>query len=329
MWRKTFKSTFLKNYVNGTLVIALGGNAIKRADQLGTAEDQFRNLEITCDQLVGVVERGYRLVITHGNGPQVGNLSLQQELAKGSVPPQPLDILGAMTQGQIGYMIQQSLGNALRRRGLSVPVVTVLTQVIVDPNDPAFEDPTKPIGPFYDEEDAKRASKERGFFIKEIKELGDKRFRRVVPSPDPKEVVERDAIRKLLELGFIVISVGGGGIPVIAKDGRLKGVEAVIDKDPASEILAESIDADVLMLLTDVDAARLNYGKANEVKLGRVSVAEMEAYYKEGHFPPGSMGPKVLAGIRFVKRTGNEAMITSLDKAIDALEGKAGTLIFR
>ncbi len=212
---------------------------------------------------------------------------------------------------------------------MDVPVVTVLTQVIVDPKDPAFEDPTKPIGPFYDEEEAKKASEERGFFIKEIKEFGDKRFRRVVPSPEPQEVVERDAIRKLLELGFIVISVGGGGIPVIVEDGRLKGIEAVIDKDLASEILAESIGADVLMFLTDVDAARLNYGKANEVKLGRVSAAEMERYYQEGHFPPGSMGPKVLAGIRFVKRTGGKAIITSLDKAIDALEGRSGTSIFR
>jgi len=308
-------------------VIALGGNAIKRTNQLGTAEEQFRNLQIVCEQLAEVVKMGYGLAITHGNGPQVGDLSLQQELAKNIVPPQPLDVLGAMTQGQIGYMIQQSLGNSLRKIGIEAPVVTVLTQVVVDPNDPAFRDPTKPIGPFYDEEEAKRASEERGFFIKEVGGLGAKRFRRVVPSPEPKRVVERDAVRKLLELGFIVISAGGGGIPVIAEDGRLRGVEAVIDKDLASEILAESINADALMFLTDVDAVRLNYGKANEMKIGRISAYEMERYYEEGHFPPGSMGPKVLAAIRFVRRTGNKAIITSFEKTIDALEGKAGTII--
>ncbi|MEM3021988.1 MAG: carbamate kinase [Candidatus Bathyarchaeia archaeon] len=315
--------------MKGTLVIALGGNAIKRINQSGTAEDQLRNLWITCEQLAEIVGMGYRVAITHGNGPQVGDLSLQQELAKDAVPPQPLDILGAMTQGQIGYMIQQSLGNALRGRGLKVPVVTVLTQVVVDPNDPAFKDPTKPIGPFYDEDEAGRASKERGFLIKRVREVGDKCFRRVVPSPEPREVVEEEAVSKLLDLGFIVISAGGGGIPIIWENDRLRGVEAVIDKDFASEILAEGINADALMFLTDVDAVRLNYGKANEIKIGRISVSEVERYYLEGHFPPGSMGPKVLAAMRFVRRTGNRAIITSLEKAVDALEDRAGTIVFR
>ncbi|RLI22223.1 carbamate kinase [Candidatus Bathyarchaeota archaeon] len=307
-----------------TIVIALGGNAIKKASEEGTAEQQFRNVKVTCKHILEIVKRGYRVVITHGNGPQVGNLLIQQEEAKGLVPPQPLDILGAMTQGQIGYMLQQTLTNYLKREGLNIPVITVITQVLVNKNDPDFNNPSKPIGPFYTRKEAEKLIKEKGYNIKKVKP-GRKAYRRVVPSPDPIEIIEKNAIKMLVETGAIVIASGGGGIPVIEENGQLKGVEAVIDKDLAGERLAEIVKANIFLILTDIEKVKLNFGKPNEKDIDQLTIAEAEKYLEEGHFLPGSMKPKVIACIRFLKAGGEKAIITSLDKAVEALEGKTGT----
>jgi len=311
-----------------TIVIALGGNAIKKANEEGTAEQQFRNVRVTCKYILEIIKRGYRVVITHGNGPQVGNLLIQQEEASKLVPPQPLDVLGAMTQGQIGYMLQQTLTNYLKREGLNIPVVTVITQVLVNKDDPDFNNPSKPIGPFYTRKEAKKLIEEKGYFIKKVKP-GRKAYRRVVPSPDPIEIIERDMIKMLVEAGVIVIASGGGGIPVINGKGKLRGVEAVIDKDLAGERLAEIVDADIFLILTDIEKVKLNFGKPNEEDLDRLTIAEAEKYLKEGHFLPGSMEPKVRACIRFLKAGGEKAIITSLDKAVEALEGKTGTHFYK
>lgn len=310
------------------VVVALGGNAIKQAYERGTAEEQFRNIRMTCKRILEMIKRGYRVVITHGNGPQAGNLLIQQEEGKSLVPPQPLDIVGAMTQGQIGYMLQQTLINHLKEAGLDVPVVTMVTQVLVDKKDPDFKDPSKPVGPFYSEEEAERLRREKGYIIKKVKPTDEKSYRRVVPSPDPIAIIEKEAIRTMVDAGVVVITSGGGGIPVILKEnGTLEGIEAVIDKDLAGERLAEVVDADILLVLTDVEKVKLNYGKPNEKDLDEMTVAEAEKYHQEGHFLPGSMGPKILACTRFLKFGGKKAIITSLDRAIEGLEGKSGTVI--
>ena len=311
-----------------TIVIALGGNAIKRAEEEGTAEQQLRNVKITCKHILEIIKRGYRVVITHGNGPQVGNLLIQQEEASKLVPPQPLDILGAMTQGQIGYMLQQTLINYLREEKLNIPVATIITQVLVDKDDPDFNNPSKPVGPFYTRKEAEKLIEEKGYIIKKVKP-GRKAYRRVVPSPDPIEIIEKDVIKMLVEAGFIVIASGGGGIPVIDQNGQLRGVEAVIDKDLAGERLAEIVDADIFLILTDVEKVKLNFRKPNEKDLDKLTIAEAEKYLEEGHFLPGSMEPKVKACIRFLKAGGEKAIITSLDKAVEALEGKTGTHFYK
>ena len=312
------------------VVVALGGNAIKQAYERGTAEEQFRNIRATCKRILEMVKRGHRVVITHGNGPQAGNLLIQQEEGRNLVPSQPLDVVGAMTQGQIGYMLQQTLMNYLKDAGLDVPVVTMVTQVLVDKEDPNFKDPSKPVGPFYSEEEAERLGKDKGYIIKKVKPTDEKAYRRVVPSPDPIAIIEKEAIRTMVDAGVVVITSGGGGIPVTLKeDGTLEGIEAVIDKDLAGERLAEVINADIFLILTDVEKVKLNYGKPNERDLDKMTVAEAEKYYQEGHFLPGSMGPKILACIRFLKFGGKKAIITSLDRAIEGLEGKCGTVIYR
>ena len=311
-----------------TIVIALGGNAIKRAEEEGTAEQQLRNVKITCKHILEIIKRGYRVVITHGNGPQVGNLLIQQEEASKLVPPQPLDILGAMTQGQIGYMLQQTLINYLREEKLNIPVATIVTQVLVDKDDPDFNNPSKPVGPFYTRKEAEKLIEEKGYIIKKVKP-GRKAYRRVVPSPDPIGIIEKDVIKMLVDAGFIVIASGGGGIPVIDQNGQLRGVEAVIDKDLAGERLAEIVDADIFLILTDVEKVKLNFRKPNEKDLDKLTIAEAEKYLEEGHFLPGSMEPKVKACIRFLKAGGEKAIITSLDKAVEALEGKTGTHFYK
>lgn len=311
------------------VVIALGGNAILQRGQKGTYEEQMENVRKTARQIVDIIlDNEYEVVITHGNGPQVGALLLQQDAGEHvhGIPAQPMDVCGAMSQGQIGYMIQQAIMNELRRRGVERPVATIVTQTIVDKNDPAFQHPSKPVGPFYDEETAKKLAKEKGWVV--IEDAG-RGWRRVVPSPDPKGHVEAPIIQDLVEKEFIVISSGGGGIPVVEENGELKGVEAVIDKDLAGERLAEEVNADIFMILTDVNGAAINYGKPNEKWLGKVTLGEIKRYYEEGHFKKGSMGPKVLAAIRFIEWGGERAIIAALDKAVEALEGKTGTQIIR
>lgn len=308
-----------------TIVVALGGNAILQAGERGTAAEQKRNIENTVKQIVKLIKDNHRVIVTHGNGPQVGTLMIQQEAAKGKVPPMPLDVCGAQTQGQIGYMIQNSLENEFKRLGINKKAVTLITQVLVDKNDPAFANPTKPVGPFYTEEEARRAMEEKSEIWIEDSGRG---WRRVVPSPDPKGIVERDIIKSLVERDFVVIASGGGGIPVIEDaDGSLLGVEAVIDKDLAGEKLAHEVGADTFVILTDVPYVAINYGTPSQKNLEKVTLAEMENYKKQGHFRAGSMGPKVEAICRFVRRGGKMAVIASLDKAVDAVYGKTGTVI--
>ncbi len=308
------------------VLVALGGNAIKQPDEKGTFEEQMRNVETASKQIAQLVKQGYELVITHGNGPQVGNLSIQQEAATDQVPPQPLVVLGAMTQGQIGYMMQQHLHNLLDGDGKKV--VTVVTQVLVGKDDPDFEDPTKPVGPFYTEEAAKKLSTERGWVVKKVRPIGEKTWRRVVPSPAPLSIVESKAINEMVELGMIVIASGGGGIPVFRNDkGNLEGVDAVIDKDRAGAKLAEEVSANILLILTDVEHAMMDYGKPTQRPISNMKVAEARRMLSEGQFGAGSMGPKVEAALGYVARGGGRAIITSLEKAVDALAGKTGTHI--
>ncbi|MFQ6076156.1 MAG: carbamate kinase [Candidatus Bathyarchaeia archaeon] len=311
-----------------TILVALGGNAIKRAEEWGTAREQIRNVRATCKHILEIIKRGYRVVITHGNGPQVGNLIIQQEEGRKTVPPQPLDIVGSMTQGQIGYMLQQTLINYLKEAKLDKPVAIIVTQVLVNKNDLDFQDPSKPIGPFYSRLEAEKLARERGYIIKKVKPSGKKAYRRVVPSPDPIAIVEETVLRRLADIGAIVIASGGGGIPVImGENGCLEGVEAVIDKDLAGERLAEVVGAEILLFLTDVEKVKLNYGKPDEQDLDRMTLAEAKKYLKEGHFLPGSMKPKITACIRFLEFGGEKAIVASLDKAIEALGGESGTLI--
>jgi len=310
------------------VMIAMGGNAIKQPDETGTAEEQMRNVGIACRQIAEIVRRGYEIVLTHGNGPQVGNLAIQQEQAQDLVPAQPLVVLGAMTQGQIGYMIQQNFRNQLLGDGK--PVVTVVTQVAVGRDDPDFQDPHKPVGPFYTEEDAKRLAAEKGWVVRNMRPSSDRPWRRVVPSPRPLAIVEGKAVKRMVDDGMIVIASGGGGIPVIVgENGKLEGIDAVIDKDLAGEVLAEDVDADIFLILTDVDGAKLDYGKPTQREIRHMTVAQAKGYLAKGVFPPGSMGPKVEACIRFVEHGGEKAIITSLERAAEALEGDAGTLITR
>ncbi len=307
------------------IVVALGGNAIQKNNKERDAESQRRNVRETAKYLAEMISEGYKLVITHGNGPQVGDILLRNEIAAESVPPMPLDVCGAESQGMIGYWIQQALQEELKERGINATVATVVTQVVVDANDPAFQNPTKFIGPTYSEEEAKRLMKEKGYQMKY--DVGRKGWRRVVPSPDPKEIVEIGAIKALINSGCIPICVGGGGIPVIRKGKELIGVEAVIDKDLATERLASQLRADRMLILTAVEKVYLNFGKPDQKALDVMKASEAKRYLEEGHFPPGSMGPKVLASIRFVEHTGNVAIISSLEKALEALRGETGTKI--
>lgn len=316
------------------ILVALGGNAIKQANEKGTAEEQFRNVMITAEHVVNMVKqlgKDDRLIITHGNGPQSGNLALQQDIAKSEIPAQPLDVVGAMTQGQIGFMFQNSIENIMAAKGMKVPVVSVVNQVLVDKSDLEFvgENASKPVGNFLTEEEAMKMKNEKGWIVKKVKPNAPKPWRRTVPSPDPISNVEAEAIKILVNAGAVVIASGGGGIPVIKEDGKLRGVEAVIDKDLAGERLAEVVEADTFLILTDVEKAKLNYGKQDERSIDRMTVAEAKKYLAEGHFLAGSMGPKIKACIRFLEWGGKEAIVTSLDKAVDALEGRTGTRIVK
>jgi carbamate kinase len=317
---------FGENFVK-KILIALGGNAIKQWNQKGSAKEQLENLRKSCSHMMKVIKRGYPIVITHGNGPQVGNLLIQQEKGAREVPPQPLDICDAMTQGQLGYMIQQTLFNELKNAGMNREVVTLITQVLVDKEDPGFRNPTKPVGPFYSKIQKERYEKRRGHVFQKI-EMQEERYRRVVPSPKPLRILEAEVIKDLFESGVIVIASGGGGLPVILDDqGHLRGIEAVIDKDLAGEKLAESVGADLFMILTGVDQAYLNFGGKEQRGLPTLRLDEAKKFLGEGQFPDGSMGPKIEACIRFIEYGGEEAMITCLDCADDALEGRGGTHI--
>ena len=307
------------------VVIALGGNALIREGQQGTIAEQFENIRKSLDGIIYCLKQGYGVVITHGNGPQVGNMLLMVEASRNQVPELSLGVCVADTEGAIGYMIQQSLTNRLRKEGINKCVVTVLTQVIVDKHDKAFSNPTKPIGPFFTKEEAERFQREKGWHILEDSHRG---YRRVVASPNPLEIVEECAIKSLLEAGDIVIAAGGGGIPVILRDdGDLEGVDVVIDKDLASGVLARGIKADCLMMLTGVEHVFLNFKQSNERALSRLTVKEVHKYLKEGHFLPGSMGPKIQAAINFLNWGGELVIITSIDNGKMALEGRTGTKI--
>lgn len=307
------------------IVIALGGNALQSGKGPATAEAQLEVVKKTCEHIAEISARGYEMGVVHGNGPQVGRILLASETAKDVTPAMPFDVCGAMSQGYIGYHLQQGLKYALKAKGADIPVVTVATQMVVDSNDPGFTNPTKPIGPFYSEEEAKALQAEKGYSIKEDAGRG---WRRVVASPIPKKIVEIDAINRLWD-STVVISCGGGGIPVIEKeDGQLEGVAAVIDKDFAAELLAEQVNADVLMILTEVEKVAINFNKPNQENLSTLNLEEAAKYCDEGQFAPGSMLPKVQAAMKFVEAyPEKKAIITSLDKAIDALEGKTGTVI--
>ncbi len=310
------------------VVIALGGNAIKQAGERGTTEEQMKNVDTAAEQIAKISMAGYKIVITHGNGPQAGSLLIQQEEGSSLVPAQTLTAVGAMTQGQIGWMFQNRLAYHLQKLGKDAPVCSVVTQVEVSSEDPDFQDPSKPVGPFYTEADAKKHASEKGWIVKEVKPGVEKSWRRVVPSPEPISIVEERAINSLLTERVIVIASGGGGIPVEkAADGSWAGVDAVIDKDRAGFKLSQAVKADKFMILTDVENVYINFNKPDQKALQDISLDEAQSYLDEGQFFKGSMGPKVEACMRFVKWSGNEAIITSLDKALDALEGKTGTRI--
>lgn len=313
--------------MNKTAVLALGGNAIIKAGEKGTITQQFANTRESLSGIVELIKRGYHLSITHGNGPQVGNLLRQQEAGeKEGIPQLPLGVLNAATEGTMGYMIEQSLQNKLHKNGIKKRVITIISQVVVDKNDPSMLNPTKFVGStYYTAQQAEELHQKLGWILKEDSGKG---FRRVVPSPYPIQIIPAATIKELVDRGEIVIAVGGGGIPIyIEEDGTYEGVDAVIDKDFASSLLALEIKADLFVILTGVEKVSINYGKENQQDLDRMTVAEAKRYYAEKQFPAGSMGPKIQAAIDFLERGGSEVLITSIEKIVDAFEGKTGTRI--
>jgi len=308
-----------------TAVVALGGNAITREFEEGNIYQQFANTRRSLVGIIDLIKRGYRIAITHGNGPQVGNYLIRVEETRHLVPPIPLGVMVADLMGGMGYMIAQSLQNKLTRHKIDREVATIVSQVIVDKNDPSILNPTKFVGPFYKKEDVEKLEKERNWTMKYDEGRG---YRRVVPSPIPLEIVEKNVIKKLIDDDVIVITVGGGGAPVyIEKDGTYEGVDGVIDKDRASAILARDIGAQELYILTAVDKVALNYRKPDQIDLDQLTIAEAKKYLAEGQFPKGSMGPKIESAIQFIEHGGEVCIITSTERLPDALEGKTGTRI--
>lgn len=303
--------------------VALGGHAILRKKEKPSIERQFTHTQEAMQQILGLITPESGLVITHGNGPQVGNILMRSEIAERSAYPIPLSVAVAESEGEIGYVIQQSLYNALIENQQFKPIVTILTQVLVDRYDPAFENPTKPIGPFFTDDEAMLMRNE-GTLLKNFPGYG---WRRIVASPIPIKIIENDTIRRLVNEDVIVIAAGGGGIPVYQEEGRLRGIDAVIDKDLASSVLAQGIGADCLLLLTDVNKVYLDYGKSGQTELNTVSVFQAIQHMAEGHFPPGSMGPKMQGAIEFVRATGYRALITSPETLQEALKGRDGTWV--
>lgn len=310
-----------------TAVVAIGGNSLIQDKTKTCMYDQMEAVKETCRHLADMVELGWTLVITHGNGPQVGFGLRRCEKSVDELPTMPLEGIGAETQGNIGYMIQQSLYNELHKRGIKREAATVVTQVEVDANDPAFKEPTKPIGSFMDMEEAMRHKEEDGW---EVVEDAGRGWRRVVASPLPIDIVEKDTIKAMVDQGRLVVSVGGGGIPVIKnEEGFYEGIAAVIDKDYASALLANLLNADLFLISTAVPQVALNFGQEDQIDLGEVTLAEMKKYYDEGHFAAGSMGPKIDAIIGFMEKGGKEALITSPETIADALAGKTGTRVVK
>jgi len=305
-------------------LIAIGGNALLRAGQAGTIAEQRANAAITARHLVRLAQRGLFFVLTHGNGPQVGAQLLRSELAATQVSPEPLDVCVADTEGSIGYILERALEDALADAGLKIPVVTVITQVVVDERDPAFQHPTKPVGPFYSAAEAQQRAHDLGWQIVEDAARG---YRRVVASPAPIEIVELDVIRRLMRDGFLVITTGGGGIPVARRNGHVAGVEAVIDKDSASALLASQLQVESLIISTDSDYVYLNYKQPHQQPLEHLCVSAAQTFLDAGQFPPGNMGPKIAAAIQFLRAGGKEVIITSPDRLLDAVFGQAGTHI--
>ncbi len=310
--------------MTGTALIAIGGNSLIRAGDPGSITEQQEHAQTTSRAIVQMVADGWNVLVTHGNGPQVGAELLRSERGAGEVYALPLHVCVANTQGEIGYLLQQALREQLAARRLARPVATVLTQVVVSGSDPAFDRPTKPIGPFYSREEAELRRARLGWAMAEDAARG---FRRVVPSPEPLEIVEEDVIRVLLRSGALVIALGGGGIPVVREQARLSGIEAVIDKDRASALLASRLGVDLFVISTDVDRVYLDYRRPNQRPLGLVTVDELERYRREAHFPPGSMGPKVEAALRFLHEGGREVIITSPGRMAHAVRGRGGTHI--
>lgn len=312
-------------YKSDLIVIALGGNALLDDKSKGTIEERENAAAITAEQLVDFFKSDYRVVLTHGNGPQVGNLLIQNEEAANKVPPMPLDVCVAETQGEIGYILQKALKNSFVKYNIQKTVITILTEVLVDERDPAFSILSKPVGPYYTYEQVTEIIKTKGWKFKE--DPGGRGYRRVVASPKPVKILQAATIADLVEKGYIVIAVGGGGIPVWLKKDEFRGMEAVIDKDLASARLAIDLKAEKLIILTNVDNCYINFKKPNQIALTDLNLDEAQTYFDQGHFSAGSMGPKVQAAIEFVMETGNSAIITSIEKLQLALQGKAGTLI--
>jgi len=308
------------------VLVSLGGNAILKRGQKGTAEEQAANVENTAKHLAALLRRGERIAITHGNGPQVGNILLQNEIAKETLPAMPLDVCGAESQGMIGYMLQRALRSELESGGPNVPVTTIVSQTLVDAEDPAFKNPTKPVGPFYTATEARQLRESKGWQI--ISDSG-RGYRRVVPSPTPLDILEKETIIRLFETGTVVISVGGGGVPVIRdRNGKIRGVEAVLDKDRTAALLAKILGVETLLILTDVEKVFINYGKPDQRALDRMTVQECRQYLAEGQFPAGSMGPKIESAVSFLSdSSGKQVGIASLDMAEEALQRSAGTTI--
>lgn len=306
------------------MLIAVGGNSLIRAGEKGTVAEQLTNARRTAHAIVGLIQDGYHLVITHGNGPQVGAQLLRSERAADQVPGQPLDVCGAASQGEIGYLLSQSLQDELAAAGERVAVVSLVTQSIVSAADPAMTHPSKPIGPFYSRVQAEERKRQLGW---EIVEDAARGYRRVVPSPEPLEIVELDVIRSLVGLGVLVVACGGGGIPVVRDHGDLHGVEAVIDKDRASALLASQLGVDIFAISTDTDYVYLDYKKPAQAPLMTVTASDLAEHYNAGHFPPGNMGPKIESALHFLQAGGKEVVITSYEHLREAVAGRAGTHI--
>lgn len=306
-------------------LFALGGNAILKKDDSGTFDEQLRNTYTSVSGIVDLIGRGRKIVITHGNGPQVGNCLIRVERSSDEIPTLPLFACVAETQGEMGYMIGQALVNRLNDAGLKLPVATVVTQVVVNPNDPMMKKPTKPVGPYYLKEEAVELGKSRGWIMKR---LPDGNYRRIVASPHPEDIVEAEAIRLLIDSGVVVIACGGGGIPVYRKNNSYIGIDAVIDKDRASALLAKKVGIEVMVILTSVDSVYLDFGKITQKAINEISIKEIKEYFDGGHFPSGSMGPKIEASIDFLNGGGKVVLITSPQVFEKALKGEVGTFIY-